>query len=365
MTESSDLRSRVDTTILDAINSRTPILRAMSPELDEITSVSLRFLSGGKRLRALFCYRGWESVTGSIPAADSPDGHALDLLATALELFHAAALVHDDLIDNSDTRRGLPSAHQQFSGHHDTQNWSGDRDGFGRSAAILLGDVILAWSNDLLDEALQSLDQDTATAVRAEYSTMRLGVTLGQYLDVAEEHAWPRRRDGERVPRALDVITHKSARYSVEHPLVLGALAAGAPTEGVTALRRYALPLGIAFQLRDDQLGVFGDSAVTGKPAGDDLREGKRTVLIARAIEQADSDIRDELNAALGDRTLSDERVAQLSELIISTGASDDVERMIRDELNTALDAVTHVTVHAASARWLTELAHEATRRSS
>ncbi|MGO2664796.1 polyprenyl synthetase family protein, partial [Mycetocola reblochoni] len=264
---------------------------------------------------------------------------------------------------NSDTRRGHPAAHVQLADEHRARGWAGDANAFGRSAALLLGDVILAWSNDALDAAASTLGAVRATSVREEYSTMRQGVTLGQYLDIVEEQAWPTRVDGERVPRALDVLTHKSARYSIEHPLVLGALAAGAEDSQVTALRDYALPLGIAFQLRDDQLGVFGDSALTGKPSGDDLTEGKRTVLIARAIEQGDAATRSRLNTALGDRSLDDAAVAELTQLIRSTGAASDVETMIADELDTALAAVPRATTHRSSALWLTELAHEATRR--
>lgn len=363
MTESISLRQRVDSTITDLIESRVSILRATSSELDAVSSVSLRFLSGGKRLRALFCYRGWEAVTGSIPEQDSADGRALDLLSAALELFHAAALAHDDLIDNSDTRRGLPAAHVQLAEHHREQGWAGDPLAFGRSAALLLGDLLLSWSNDALDAAIDTFSAADRVALREEYSTMRQGVTLGQYLDIAEENAWPRREDGERVRRALDVITHKSARYSIEHPIVLGAIAAGATATQLHALREYSLPLGIAFQLRDDQLGVFGDSSVTGKPSGDDLREGKRTVLIARAIERGDAHLAARLNEALGDRMLSDDDVAELVQLIDASGASSDVEAMIAEELDNALAVIPRATTHRQSAIWLTELAHDATRR--
>src|SRR5690606_39237215 len=180
----------------------------------------------------------------------------------------------------SDLRRGGPAAHRAFEGLHRGHEWDGDAGAFGTAGAILLGDLLLGWADELFEEGLAQLgDREAAHAARAEFFRMRTEVTAGQYLDVLEEHSWRSRPDSEALPRAHRVIVYKSAKYSVEAPLAIGGSLAGGSLAQLAALREFGLPLGVAFQLRDDMLGVFGDPAVTGKPSGDDLREGKRTVL--------------------------------------------------------------------------------------
>jgi len=279
-------------------------------------------LAGGKRLRARFCHAGW------IAAAGSQDGsEALWGLCAALEIFQSAALVHDDLIDNSDTRRGRPASHRALESAHRDAGWHGDAEAFGRSSAVLLGDLLVAWSDDLLEESL--LGHPHAAAVRAEYARMRRDVTVGQMLDIAEESAWSVSDPGALLERALRVASLKSARYSVVEPILLGATLAGADATLLASLRDFGHPVGMAFQLRDDMLGVFGDPALTGKPTGDDLREGKRTALIAIAREELSDADRERLDAALGDRDLSDQAISGLQELIRGTEAVERMERMI------------------------------------
>ncbi|WP_417556425.1 polyprenyl synthetase family protein [Microbacterium sp.] len=279
-------------------------------------------LAGGKRLRARFCHAGW------IAAAGSQDGsEALWGLCAALEIFQSAALVHDDLIDNSDTRRGRPASHRALESAHRDAGWHGDAETFGRSSAVLLGDLLVAWSDDLLEESL--LGHPHAAAVRAEYARMRRDVTVGQMLDIAEESAWSVSDPGALLERALRVASLKSARYSVVEPILLGATLAGADAALLASLRDFGHPVGMAFQLRDDMLGVFGDPALTGKPTGDDLREGKRTALIAIAREELSDADRERLDAALGDRDLSDQAISGLQELIRGTEAVERMERMI------------------------------------
>jgi geranylgeranyl diphosphate synthase type I len=134
---------------------------------------------------------------------------------------------------------------------------------------------------------------------------------------------------GTLLERALRVASLKSARYSVVEPILLGATLAGADAGLLASLRDFGHPVGMAFQLRDDMLGVFGDPALTGKPAGDDLREGKRTALIAMAREDLPDADRALLDAGLGDRSLSESAISELQELIRSTGAVQRMERMI------------------------------------
>ncbi|GGA55729.1 geranylgeranyl pyrophosphate synthase [Pseudoclavibacter endophyticus] len=293
-------------------------------------------------------------------AADAP---ALPDAAAALELFHAAALAHDDVIDRSDTRRGAPSTHRAFEAHHGASGWAGDGARFGEAAAILVGDLLLTWSDDLFVAACAAVDPTAAEAARGEISRMRVEVTLGQYLDVAEEHAWPTVPVGERAERAITIAVSKSARYSIEAPLVIGARLAGADDERVDAIRAFGTPLGLAFQLRDDVLGVFGDAEIMGKPAGDDLREGKRTYLIARFSDRSSDAEREWFDARLGRDDLDEATVAELQRRIRGCGALDDVEAEIARLLGEALTALDSAGLDAASRGMLERLARRTAAR--
>ncbi len=296
------------------------------PETAVFVDAAARTLAGGKRLRARFCVTGWRAVAEAEgPDVDVPV-EVLDA-AAALEVFHAAALVHDDIIDNSDTRRGQPAAHRGLEAAHLAARWVGDPAAFGRSAAVLLGDLLVAWSDDLLEQGLRTAVH--AASAREVYALMRREVTIGQFLDIAEEAAFATAPDDEHAERALRVASLKSARYSIQHPLLLGAALAGADAGQRAALAAFGHPLGLAFQLRDDVLGVFGDSAVTGKPSGDDLREGKRTLLIAYARERLDTAARRALDAVIGDPGLDAGQISALQQTIIDTGALDRVEAAI------------------------------------
>jgi geranylgeranyl diphosphate synthase type I len=349
-------------------------VRAISPELSPFVDFSRQFLSGGKRFRALFCYWGFESVSGVDsgfdPFADDEeparDLSAIVAVAAALEIFHAAALVHDDIIDNSDTRRGSASAHRLFEGLHGDSEFAGNPVEFGRAAAILLGDLLLGWSDELLDEGLELLeDRAQARATRSAFNHMRTEVTAGPYLDVLEESAWLRRPDTELRERAERVIVYKSAKYSVQAPLLIGATLAGGSPAQLAALRDFGLPLGIAYQLRDDLLGVFGDAAITGKPSGDDLREGKRTVLVAIARELMPQGARRAVDELLGDADLDDAQVRMLQNTIADCGAVDEVEALISRNVRTAIAAVGASPLSRRAITQLSELAETVTTRSA
>ena len=275
---------------------------------------------------------------------------------SALELVQASALIHDDLMDRSDTRRGEPSVHRRFAARHAVEGWRGDGDGFGDRAALLVGDLALVWSDELLHTS--GVDLDALVRARPVFDVMRTEVTVGQYLDVLSPVT------GDlTLERASKVARYKSAKYTVERPLLLGAALAGAPQPIFQAYEGYGLPLGEAFQLRDDILGVFGDPVRTGKPAGDDLREGKRTYLIAAAHEAADPAGRAELEAALGDPGLDAARVERLRDLITSTGALARTEERIATLTATALGALDPVELDPEPRTVLLELADAATRR--
>jgi geranylgeranyl diphosphate synthase type I len=332
------------------------------PDAGALIEAAAATLVGGKRLRARFCHSGWQAVA-RFGDRDAVATESLWDVCAALEVFQSAALVHDDLIDNSDTRRGRPSAHRALEGAHAQAGWSGDAAAFGRSAAILLGDLLVAWSDDLLEHALER--HPLAASVRAEYARMRRDVTVGQFLDIAEESAWSVNSADSHLERALRVVSLKSARYSIEQPLVLGAAFAGADDEQLRALRRFGHPVGMAFQLRDDVLGVFGDAAVTGKPAGDDLREGKRTALVALTRQAIAPSARNLFDELLGDPDLTAEQIGFLQATIESSGALHRVETMIADYAAAADRALSGARLENAAVGDLRDLARAATARSA
>ncbi|MCX7521500.1 polyprenyl synthetase family protein [Microbacterium sp. STN6] len=365
MAESTRLADLVQARIDDFLADRTSILASVSPDLAPISVFSREFLSGGKRFRAQFCYHGWQAATGTASGWGGEPHPSVVTAAAALEVFHAAALIHDDIIDNSDTRRGAPSAHRRFEQLHRDGGLSSDAGAYGRATALLIGDLLLGFSDELIDASLGHADAAVREATRGEFNRMRLEVTAGQYLDILEENAWRTRGEGEQLDRAMRVIVYKSAKYSVEAPLVLGASLGGASGALIEALRAFGLPLGVAFQLRDDLLGVFGDAEVTGKPSGDDLREGKRTVLIALARRRMSPDSVRMLDDLIGDRSLDDDQVAELQKAIAGSGARDAVETMIDDNVSAALEALDAAALDDASRQRLRELAARVARRDS
>lgn len=359
-----EVRSGVDHALTAALDALARELEALGTDA-QLAGELRGFVAGGKRLRAALCYWSWRAHGGQ--AADDDARRAVLRVGAALELFQAAALVHDDVMDASDTRRGRPAAHRYFAGLHDSHGWSGPADLFGNAAAIVLGDLALIASDrvfaDALADAPPTPGPDTGHGhARAVFDTMRTEVTAGQYLDLrAQAMPWVGPEEEERRARA--VIRSKSARYSVEHPLTLGASLAGADQAALDLCHEVGLPLGEAFQLRDDVLGIFGDPAVTGKPTGDDLREGKRTVLIARALAAADDAQRDRLTGSLGRRDLSDDDVADLRRLLRDTGAVAAVERLIDDLAGPALAALGAAELAEPGRTMLVRLAHASVDR--
>jgi geranylgeranyl diphosphate synthase, type I len=331
------------------LHGQRPVLLAAGSELMPGLAAIETLLAVGKRLRPAFCYWGFRGGGG-------PDGPEIITAAAALELLHASALVHDDVMDGSDTRRGQPALHRRFAAEHAGAGWSGPADSFGVGAAILMGDLLLSWT----DEMFQASGFPPGATRRGHrvLSTMRTEVMAGQYLDLLEQVS-----GAGTVESALRVANCKSAKYTVERPLHLGAALAGAPDDVVRAYSRYGLPIGLAFQLRDDVLGVFGDPAQTGKPAGDDLREGKRTVLVALAFAKASAAQAAALGRRLGDRGLGQAGVSQAREIIASTGALAECEEMIDRYLSGALTALADAPVTAEAKEALAELALAATAR--
>ena len=291
--DAADLRPRVQAMIDDVLARQGTLLANVSPDMEPLVSALRDLLAGGKRLRPAFAYWGWRGASADVTLGSAEESAVVHAV-TGLEFLQACALIHDDVMDGSDTRRGLPAAHRRFAGVHRNEQWLGSPESFGVGAAILLGDLCLSWADEVL--LTSDLDRDALTRAKRVYDEMRSELMAGQYLDLLEQA-----NGGGSVDRAMQVVRYKSAKYTIERPLHIGAAIAGAPEEIVAAYSGYGLPLGEAFQLRDDVLGVFGDPEQTGKPAGDDLREGKRTVLIALAHQRANDAQRGHLRALLGD----------------------------------------------------------------
>ncbi|MFI6979586.1 polyprenyl synthetase family protein [Embleya sp. NPDC050154] len=347
------LRQRVNAALGEFMDRQAEVLADVGEGMVPVTAALSDFvLDGGKRLRPGFCYWGWRGIAGP----DAEDA-AIVRAATALELLQASALIHDDLMDSSDTRRGKPAVHRRFEGLHATSGWVGSGESFGSAAAILLGDLCLSWCDEMFGAS--GVDDRALRAAKPLFDVMRTEVMAGQYLDVLEQAM-----GGGSVERSRRVMRFKSAKYTIERPLHVGAALAGADRAALDAYSAYGLPLGEAFQLRDDVLGVFGDPERTGKPAGDDLREGKRTVLLALAGERADAAQAEVLTALLGDPALSDTGVKELRAVIEDTGALADVETMITELTERALAALAVAPIAEDAREVLRELADAATVRS-
>jgi geranylgeranyl diphosphate synthase type I len=340
--DAAHLRVRVQRCVDEFLVRQGDVLGEVGPDAQELLGAVARLLTGGKRLRAAFVYWGYR-------ATGQPDSEALVRVATAMEFFQAAALIHDDVMDDSDTRRGMPAAHRSIAARHEREEWAGDAGRFGVAGAILAGNLCLNWTEELYSTS--GLLPEHLARGRAVFDVMRTQLMGGQFLDVVESaRSWEGMSTHEQIERAERVIRFKSAKYTVEHPLLVGATAGGACADDVAALSRYGLDLGQAFQLRDDLLGVFGDPVATGKPAGDDLREGKRTVLVAHALAGADSAGRALIERRLGDPGLQADDVEDLREAITASGAVDTVEAEITrlaDTARTALKSTQGLTAEA------------------
>jgi geranylgeranyl diphosphate synthase, type I len=344
----------VDSAVRDELARLADGLRAVDAALAPAAEALSDAAQGGKRLRgALVCW--------SYAAHAGPDASAADVLgaAVAIELVHLSALVHDDVIDRSETRRGRPSLHARFtSAHSDTGAPPEAAVEHGRNVAILLGDVLLAAA----PAPLRTCPVGAHALANAHAALVRLQVEVmaGQFLDV--DAAARRVGDPER---ALRIATLKSGRYSVSRPLELGALLAGADPADAVRLLEVGDPLGVAFQLRDDLLGVFGDPQVTGKPAGSDLLEGKRTLLVAETLARLDGSERDAFDMRLGDPDLDDAAVAALTSAIERSGARQAVETQVGRCAADAVAAIAALPLEPADREALRGLAIWMTTRHS
>jgi geranylgeranyl diphosphate synthase type I len=308
--------------------------------------------AGGKRIRPLLCACGWHAAGGG------PESPGLISAGAALEMFHAFALIHDDVMDRSETRRGKPTVHRCLATEFARTHSLAEAEQLGNGGAILVGDLALTWSDELLHSTGLSPDRFAATLSLVD--EMRTEVMYGQYLDLTGSARLEACTD---MP--LTVIKYKTAKYTIERPLQLGATLAGASQRLLDALSAFAIPLGEAFQLRDDVLGIFGDPGETGKSRLDDLREGKHTVLVALALAEADGQQEADLRATLGNQAISEADAARAREIMTATGAAAGIERMISERYEAAMDALTTADLPAPVDHALRTLAQSVAWRRS
>ena len=328
----NQLREGINQALLQQINKSSSVISEIDDQLIPIANSLKDYLAEGKRFRPIFSLIGFLGANGEL---NTPVYKA----ASALEFLQASALIHDDLMDGSDTRRGKPAIHKQF----------------GDAAAVLIGDLALVWNEEALhDSGLESKE------VNSIHDIMRTELMAGQFLDVYEQT-----QKSFSVERSLKIARYKSGKYSIERPLHFGA-ALATPKNLETYLEifsDYGLPLGEAFQLRDDLLGVFGDPKETGKPAGDDLREGKRTALIACAYERGDVTVQKLLDQKLGS-DLTTAEVIELQEAITETGAVIHIEDLIEKLSESASDAINRNELNNSAKPLLEEMILLVTKRS-
>lgn len=335
---------RVDDRLKEVLDGYRDEWGKLDPLFDEtIELLSILVLSGGKRVRPAMAYWGYVAANGDV------DGPEIANLGAGLELLQAFALFHDDVMDGSPTRRGVPTAHVQAIKNHEQNGWGGEARRYGEAVAILAGDVSLVLSDVLLT--------DVNADVRRLWNDLRIEVNLGQFLDVVGTA-----RGDVPLATAERIVEYKTARYTIVRPLQMGAALAGR-NDLEESLGRIGTPLGVAFQLRDDLLGAFGSPDVTGKPVGDDLREGKPTPLLARARAAAS---KSQLNLlGLVGSNLDSDQVAAVQTIFIDTGASEAIEQQIDELTDEALEAIARTPMAGDASHHLTELAKFLASRTS
>ncbi|GAA2181923.1 polyprenyl synthetase family protein [Brooklawnia cerclae] len=351
---STDFREAVGTRLGAHLDTMAARLEPVSPILPVLVDVARDLTAGGKRLRPGFAYWGWIAAAGT---DDVPE--ALLGAVSAFELLHVGVLIHDDVLDGSDTRHGRPAAHRQFEAWHRAGGGSGDAEAFGRAMAVLLGDQLIVWSGELATTA--GLEPDAWHRAAPYWHAVRTEVNSGQVLDVCAQYGVGRDPGASAEQVATRVLEEKTSRYTVQRPVQFGAAAGGADEHAIDALGRFGLALGRAFQLRDDLLGVFGDETTTGKPAAGDLREGKRTVLVARALESSPDAA--ELQGLLGRADLTDPQIDRARGILVDSGAVESVEQTITRDYARALAELDAARITAPGRQALAELARMCVER--
>lgn len=338
-------KARVDATLGQFVAQENDQLLTIDPQLRAVADQIVVATTHGKRLRAAFCYWGWR-------ASGQPDSDALVRAAAAMELIHAAACVQDDIIDDSPLRHGLPTAQvalrTPLRGRPHSKKSA-------RALAMLVGDLLMALAGQLF--IVSGLPAAYLSRARPLWASLARELIAGECLEILCTGAAP------DTVESLKVIRYKTAKYTVEQPLLIGGALAGAKPHLLTAFSAYGLPLGEAFQLRDDLLGLFGEPARTGKASLDDLRTGRPTALLAETWRAADRSQRRELLSLLDRPDLGPDDLREMCDLMARVGAPDRIELMISERVDKAGHALIGLDIPPYAAQALTELAHAATTR--
>ncbi|WP_407687469.1 polyprenyl synthetase family protein [Mycobacterium sp. HUMS_1102779] len=343
------LRRAVLTAVTDFVADRCDEALG-SAGVEVAGEILLEFLDGGKCLRSTFMYLGWLCGAPASDAALSATG--------SLELLHAFALLQDDVMDGSASRRGRPAAHVQFADWHRGRGLSGSSRRFGESAAVLLGDLCLIWAEQMLRDS--GLAPDQLQRAWPRYDAMRSELAVGQFADLANDV-----RDLPTMESVLALARLKSGNYTVRRPLEIGAAMAGCGERLLGGLGDYGCAVGEAFQLRDDILGVFGSPAVTGKPSGGDLLERKATSVVVAAHQLADASTRRQFRELMDDDRLDAAAVDHWRTLILSTGAVQWIEQLIAERVAAARKALDRSGIGGEIGDALVDMAGVCTRRAA
>lgn len=337
------ITNEINIALRDQVQELTAQINEIDDQLIQVSNSLSDYLSEGKRFRALFAVLGFLG-------ADGKSSSEMYRAVCALELLQASALIHDDLMDGSDTRRGKPAVHKQFASTHG--------ENFGISAAILIGDLALIWSEQVLHNS--GINQARLIEGGRIFSEMRNELMAGQFLDIFEQT-----QPEFSIERSLKIARYKSGKYSIERPLHFGAALSNNTdlSNLYSTYSDFGLPLGEAFQLRDDILGIYGDPQITGKPVGDDLREGKKTALIAYAFERGSDSVRDLIRSKLG-TPLSQSEIGLLINAINETGAVTHIEDLIQKLSENSLDALSQTSINTETRKMLEQMVELVTKRS-
>ncbi|WP_225831068.1 polyprenyl synthetase family protein [Streptomyces sp. NK08204] len=341
LTENATVTARIDRSLGTFLRQR--IAEESDPAAGQVLALLRDFiLNGGKRIRPLFCYWGWRGAGGSADDTDVIE------VATALELFHAAALIHDDIVDDSDLRRGRPTVHLSLDKWHTEQGWQGESRAFGQHGALLAGDACLVWSEEIFHNSPLVIRGERA---RRLFARLRTSALYGEFLDLVGEAR------GGRLSDALKIVRYKTASYTIRYPLQIGGALAGADEALLAAYDTFGLLLGEAFQLRDDVIGLFGAPELTGKEPLDDARKGKPTALITVARKLADPAQHARLDLLYGSERLGLDDLAELRDVVRATGAPTVIERMIGERHAGAVQALRGAGLQPAAQTELESLA--------
>lgn len=346
MTTAEHIIANVDGALRYVLNDQRHRWQAVSSQLATVfDELEVLVLAGGKRLRPQFLHWGW------VAAGGDPDDVQHHSFGAAIEMVHAFALFHDDVIDDAGSRRGHETTHRRIARHHMEDSLAGESRRFGEGSAILIGDIAYSYADFLMAELPQS--------ARSYWNELRLEMNVGQYLDTVGSAQRERNIEHSRM-----VSRFKTAKYTIERPLHIGAVAADTERGKslVQVLSAYGIPLGTAFQLRDDILGAFGNESLTGKPVGGDFLEGKPTALLALALEAASPEQASILHR-VGTPELSPQDIVNIQDVMIDTGALAQTEALIVSLREESLTAIGASDIVSEAKLALQELAETVTQR--